>query len=198
MSTPNFSGAIDLSGLTASTTITPAAPKIDIPEGAFLCDVEDGCNLVVMGDGHADVYDCLATCYPYVMRYMETKNAAIEVAEEYHKAVGAYRTVLAANQRLAEDNDRLKADLRAARKGTEAGEKSVLAGAEDLAARMKTAFAPSPPPEPVVQDPSFQSLSDQPADARVVCKRCNKNDTDSYDLDGVPYVWCVTCQDDAQ
>ena len=186
--TSPFSGAIDLSGLKTTTTITqnaPPVPTMNIPDGAFACTVEGGCNLVVMGDGkHESVSDCLETTYPYVERFMETRAAAVEVAEEYHHAVAQYRQVLAANQRLAEDNERLKAELRAARKGTEAGEKSVLLGAEDLAASMKANFGPKPEalPEP----------------EGAMCLRCGQCNTEDYYTDGVPYVWCNTCQDDAQ
>jgi len=101
------------------------------------------CGLRHRGPKHESLEDCLQTVLPYVEMFLELKTQSENLVVAVQRLDRQNNALLDANERLVRENDRLKTDLRTARKGTPEAAKSVLEGAEDLAASMKASVQPT-------------------------------------------------------
>lgn len=110
------------------------------------------CGLQHRGPKHESLEDCLQTTLPYVEMFLEIKEQANNLVVAVQRMDRQNNALLDANERLVRENDRLKSDLRAARKGTPQAAKSVLEGAEELAASMKESVQPVRSPDPTSRD----------------------------------------------
>jgi len=136
------SQAYDLSRLQAQPPEDPAQTRQRAEETpTYTCTVENGCGFTCRGTHPHETLDhCLATALPYVAMYLEVEEASYQLVELVKQLQQERGILLDANSRLALEKNRLTAELREARRGTPAAEKSVLAGAADLAASMKANF----------------------------------------------------------
>lgn len=124
------SQAIDLSALGKPPATAPAVHDCKM------------CGLRHRGTPHETLEDCLQTCLPYIDMFLELKSQSENLVMAVQRLDRQNAALLDANERLVRENDHLKADLRDARRGTPQAAKSVLEGAEDLAASMKAAVQP--------------------------------------------------------
>jgi len=126
--------AVDLSSLGQPA----AAPSL--PPGSYQCQL---CGLVIRGTvKHETLEDCLQTVLPYVDMFLELRENTEKLVVGLQRMERTNVALLDANERLSRENDKLKGDLRAARKGTPEAAKSVLEGAEELSASMKASVQP--------------------------------------------------------
>lgn len=111
------------------------------PPASYVCQL---CGLQIRGTvKHESYEDCLQTCLPYVEMFLELRETSEKLVVGMQRMERNNVALLDANQRLINENDRLKADLRNVRKGTPEAAASVLEGAADLAASMKASVQPT-------------------------------------------------------